>query len=709
MPGRIPRPGHTPLVALAAVSLDLETTGLDVARDRIVQIGLVNLDGDRMLAESSFNRLINPGMAMPGPAARITGLSDADLADAPLLETVLPDVISKLSGRVLIGHHIAFDVAVLRHEAARHGIAWADPPSLDIAHLLAGLEPRLGDLGFESVAGFLGVAIAGRHDALGDAMMAGKAFQRLLPLLLDAGVRTLAEGQALAARRPELRQRELEAGWHAEAGGSSGDAASIPSQARSPGRLDGVVFTRRLGEVMSAPPIFADPDTSIEAAAEIMVDQRIGALLVGEPSKPPIGIVTERDLLGCLAGQHLMVGPDTAIEEIMSGPVEGLAEDEFLYRALGRMDRSRIRHLVVAGPDGLAVGMVSQRDLLAHRGRSEALIEDAVGAATSDAGLAAAFAGVPSAAAGLLADGLDGAAVARVVSRELRAVTARAAELAVDQLAGDGMGPPPAPWCVLVLGSGGRGESLLSADQDNALIHAGGADDDAWFAALGARLADSLDVAGVPTCTGGVMASNPEWRGSRADWNERIEQWLRRARPEDLLNVDIFFDMAPVAGDLALAEGLREDAVAAAAGDRPFLGLVARSVSTISPRLGLFGRLPVVDGRFDVKRNGLLPLVSLARALALSGGSSARATPDRLSQVVERDRLGRADVDGLTELHRILMTVLLQQQLRDLNDGVKLSNRVTASSLSKTETARVQDGLKRLAAIIGDIHGLMAR
>ena len=77
--------------------------------------------------------------------------------------------------------------------------------------------------------------------------------------------------------------------------------------------------------------------------------------------------------------------------------------------------------------------------------------------------------------------------------------------------------------------------------------------------------------------------------------------------------------------------------------------------------------------------------------------------------MVERDRLGRADVDGLTELHRILMTVLLQQQLRDLNDGVKLSNRVTASSLSKTETARVQDGLKRLAAIIGDIHGLMAR
>jgi signal-transduction protein with cAMP-binding, CBS, and nucleotidyltransferase domain/DNA polymerase III epsilon subunit-like protein len=705
MPGTTPPPGYTPLVALAAVSLDLETTGLDVARDRIVQIGLINLYGARMLEETRFDRLINPGMAMSGPAARITGLSDSDLARAPPLGVVLPDVIDKLSGRVLIGHHIAFDVAVLRHEAARLGLVWRDPPSLDIAHLLAGLEPRLADLGFESVAGFLGVTIADRHDALGDATMAGEAFRRMLPILLGAGVRTLAQAQALAARRPELRLREVEAGWHPDA---TGGVANV-SGTRSPGRLDGIVFSKCLGAVMSAPAIFAEPEMRIEDAAEIMVDRGIGALLIGEAAEPPFGVVTERDLLSCLAGRHLMASPDTTVEAIMSHPVEGLGQDEFVYRALGRMDRLGIRHLVVTGPDGRAVGMVSQRDLLAHRGRSEALIDDAVGAATDDAGLAAAFAGVPAAAADLLADGLDGAAIARVVSRELCAVTARAAELAIDRLALDGRGPPPAPWCILVLGSGGRGESLLRADQDNALIHAGETADDPWFADFGARLADSLDVAGVPRCTGGVMASNQEWRGSRTDWFERIEQWLRRARPEDLLNVDIFFDMVPVAGDFALAEGLREEAVAAAAKDRPFLGLLARSLSSITPRLGLFGRLPVEDGRVDIKRNGLLPLVSLARSLTLADGSTVLATPDRLTGVADRGRLGRADVEALVDLHRNLMTLLVKQQLSDLNDGVILSNRVIAANLSKAETTLVRDGFKRLAAIIGDIHGLMAR
>ena len=98
---------------------------------------------------------------------------------------------------------------------------------------------------------------------------------------------------------------------------------------------------------------------------------------------------------------------------------------------------------------------------------------------------------------------------------------------------------PAAPWCVLLLGSGGRGESLLSADQDNAIVHAGSEEDDAWFAALGSHLADLLDEAGVRRCQGGIMAANAEWRGSVPAWRERVAGWLRRSAPEDLLHVDI--------------------------------------------------------------------------------------------------------------------------------------------------------------------------
>ncbi|NIQ54668.1 MAG: 3'-5' exonuclease, partial [Gemmatimonadetes bacterium] len=73
-----------------------------------------------------------------------------------------------LDGRVVIGHHVAFDLAVLRFEAARRARPWSEPPALDTAHLAAALEPGLPDLGLESVASWLGVSIAGRHTASGD-------------------------------------------------------------------------------------------------------------------------------------------------------------------------------------------------------------------------------------------------------------------------------------------------------------------------------------------------------------------------------------------------------------------------------------------------------------------------------------------------------------------------------------------------------------
>ena len=79
MPGTIPPPGHTPLVILPAVSLDLETTGLDVATDRIIQIGVVPLQGGQALDTPRLDKLINPGMAVPKLATRS---GNAELGDA---------------------------------------------------------------------------------------------------------------------------------------------------------------------------------------------------------------------------------------------------------------------------------------------------------------------------------------------------------------------------------------------------------------------------------------------------------------------------------------------------------------------------------------------------------------------------------------------------------------------------------------------------
>ena len=702
MPGILSPPSHTPLVALPAISLDLETTGLDVRRDRIVQIGAVAMAGGKLLDTPRIHQLINPGVSIPEKTTKIIGLGDDDVAGAPTFPEFFEVLHNALSGSIVIGHHIAFDLAIIRHEAARAGIAWTDPPTLDIGHLMSALEPTLPDFDLESVTRHLGVTIENRHDALGDSMAVAMAFRQILQLLGQADLRTFGEVRSLAVQRQDFQFREAAAGWHAVPGDAP-EKTSLPPSIR----IDSYVFSRTLHDIMRA-PVFIAGGASMTDAAREMVRHRISAVLIGETDAPPQGIITERDLLRVVADDRCCDGSD-AVSAMMTSPVAGMEGEEMLYRALARMDRMGIRHLCVIDHSGVAVGMVSQRDMLHHRARSETLLNDALAAAKDSAELTMAFSRVPQVAEGLVAEGLGGKEVVRVISQELRAVTGRAADLAIARLKKNGRGGPPAPWCLLVLGSGGRGESHLSSDQGNALIHIGADEDDGWFAEFGALITDFLDEAGLRRCPGDVMVANALWRGSRAVWRDRIEHWVQRAQPEDLLNVDIFYDLCPVAGDYAIGNRLHDEAVAGASQSRPFLNLLAQSVEQITPRFGLFKRLKVENGRLDMKRNGLLPLVNLARALALRAGSNARTTPERIADAVTAEFIGECDGTAMVKMHSQLLILMLRQQLIDLHDGIRPSSGVNLKLLEQGERKRLRDNLWNLESIVSDARGIMSR
>jgi DNA polymerase-3 subunit epsilon/CBS domain-containing protein len=188
-----------------------------------------------------------------------------------------------------------------------------------------------------------------------------------------------------------------------------------------------------------------------------------------------------------------------------------------------------------------------------------------------------------------------------------------------------------------------------------------------------------------------------------------VEGWLSKARPEDLLNVDIFFDMAPAAGDGSLAWDLQKEAIEAASGSPPFLALLAQSVQGVAPRVGFFGGLPSEEGRVDLKREGLLPLVSLARTLALRAGAASRATPERLRDAAAYGNLPKGDAEALIELHEELLTLVLRQQLADLQEGVRPSGRVALKELERHEQRRLTSGLKRLETVVGEIRSAISR
>ena len=697
----------TPLIALDAVVIDTETTGLDPAKARIVEIAAVPLKGGKLDENAALRQLVHPGQPIPKVATGIHNIDDAMVASAPGFAAVWPDLAATISGAIVIGHRIGFDLAVLKGECARAGLPWAVPRTLDTALLAEVAEPNLGGYTIEHLASWLGVTVDGRHSALGDAAVTGRIFLALLPRLRDGNIRTLAEAEQACLALTHVLEDQHRAGWV---------EAVAPRRAREQralARIDPYPYRHRVSDVMSAPAKFVAADTSLGDALQQMAREKISSLLVAPAGAAAAmraretGIVTERDVLRVLADR----GPEALIlpvSRFASLPLITLPSGAFVYRALGRMSRLKLRHLGVENEDGEVCGIVTQRDLLRLRAQEAAILGDGLDQADDVPALAAAWARLPQAAGALLAEEVSGRNIAAVISRELCALTRRAGVLAERRMKLEGQGDAPCPYALCVLGSGGRGESLLAMDQDNAIVFAegepGGAAD-RWFGRLGAIIADILHEVGVPYCDGGVMARNEQWRGSLATWQARVADWIARSKPEDLLSVDIFFDLVGVCGDTALAQALWHGGFDAARRNTAFANLLAEAPGEMPHGLNMLGRLRTENGRIDLKKVGLFGVVSTARVLAVRYHLLERSTPARLAAAATLGR-GTHDLDALARAQALFVDLILDQQLADVHAGLPPTNKVAVKRLSREQRAALRASLsavRHLNALTRDL------
>lgn len=689
---------YTPLVSLHAAALDTETTGLDFRAARIVQIAVVPLQGMRIGGGETLDLLVNPREPIPVSSTQIHGISDADVAEHPDFAGHFQRICDAITDRALIGYNIAFDVSMLERECRLAGLPWKRPRALDVRFLahLAGRE--FSDDSLEAIAERLGITITERHTAMGDARAAAEIYAALVPLLRRRGVRTLGEAEAASRDivervvQPRSRPADTRAGPVA-------DAPQPPDPMLV--RLDSYPYRHRARDVMR-PVVTVEASLTLPEASRAMIDNELSSLIVRGDGEP--GIVTERDILWALANR-----PDSeralTVGEIMNRPVETVHHDDYIYRAIGRMDRKKFRHLGVVDDGGQITGVLSARRLLAQRATSAIVLGDEIEHAPDVEALGLARAKLAAVARSLTDEGIDARMVAAIISTELRALNARAAELAEQWMAEQGRGRPPCRYALLILGSAGRGESLLSADQDNALVfehgEAGGPEDE-WFAAFGERVADILDTAGVPYCTGGVMAKNDVWRHSLEDWRGVIDGWLRRSRAQDILEVDIFFDARCVHGETALAQDAIDYAWEKAADTPVFLTMLAENARQEASPFTLLGSLRTDDqGRIDLKRYGLLPIFTGARMLAIKNRKRIMSTPDRLAALKASDHYSHSDLDRLDNAHRTLLSAMLHQQLADMDAGIAPSSKVAPKLLPRAMQGEIKTALGEVPVMNG--------
>jgi DNA polymerase III epsilon subunit-like protein len=182
------------------VVFDLETTGLSAARNHICEFGAVRVRA--LEPVEYFQSLVNPGVALPEPVARLTGLREQELRRASSVSRVLGRFLTFAGDELLVAHNARFDQRFLERQLlVGHGRRLSEPPLCTAALARRLLEGRLRRVSLASLAHFFGVPTTPCHRALPDAEATAQVLVHLIGLAQEVGGRRVSDLRTLAAPR----------------------------------------------------------------------------------------------------------------------------------------------------------------------------------------------------------------------------------------------------------------------------------------------------------------------------------------------------------------------------------------------------------------------------------------------------------------------------------------------------------------------------
>lgn len=431
-----------------------------------------------------------------------------------------------------------------------------------------------------------------------------------------------------------------------------------------------------------------DAATDIVSVVRLFHAERTTCVLVSGLPQGGLGIFTgttlQRAILDGRPLERLAVG------EFASQPVFTVRADDQLGDALVVLLRARVHRLAVLDAQGQVLGILEALDLFSFLANHSHLITVQIEQAADLQALEQAAGQITRLVAALHRGGTRIALMARLVQQ----LNTRLFERAWQMLA-----PPDlvAHSCLFVMGSEGRGEQLLKTDQDNGLLLRDGYAPPQDLDAICARFSAQLQRFGYPECPGGIMLSNPLWRGTVADFGRRVREWLILPSPQGLMHLAIFLDAHAVAGDAALLAQVRRDLMALALDSDAQVARFASAVDAFAHEPGSWWERLL--GRGDegapvhLKKAGIFPIVHGVRSLALAHHIAATGTAERLTALVAEGVLDEVQGRELLEGLHFLMGLRLQAGLAEIDLGRPVTGHVDPARLSSLERDLLKDTL----------------
>ena len=428
-------------------------------------------------------------------------------------------------------------------------------------------------------------------------------------------------------------------------------------------------------------------DASIAECAKKMAEEQVSCLFVGDSSSSIQGFVT--DLI--LRDQVLATGrsPQAPVSEIFSRDLISISQEATLVEALILMFQTKARYLLVNGEHGYE-GWISRTKILTEQSQGPFLFIQSVKEARHISELQDKWTRMPELIDLLLNRGMKAHLINQIITTVADTIVQRVIERVLIEI-----GPAPAKFVFIVLGSEGRGELTLKTDQDNAIIYEDKANEHreevrAYFLEFATRVSTALDQIGIDFCDGELMAMNPKWTHSLSHWKKNYDQWTSDASQETAMNYSTFFDCRAIYGENQLLEALKEHmaTLLERASEKFFVNL-GHNALQYEPPLTFFRKIKTeeVDGEQQLNlKKTMRPIVDLARVYALKHKLTEPSTVKRLELLGEKGVFSEKEVKELTHAFEYLMSLRLENQANlILKEKKKPKNFLQIKNLTKVQ------------------------
>jgi PAS domain S-box-containing protein len=443
-------------------------------------------------------------------------------------------------------------------------------------------------------------------------------------------------------------------------------------------------------------------DTSIEQLSQLMTIHKVTAALVASETATIIGIVTDHDLRARVLAEHIELS--VPIHTIMSAPLTKIPENALVYEALMRMEEKGVRHLAVEDQNGQIVSVIDSKSLIQFQRYGPIVLSREIARAKTPDEVAQCC----ERTSPLVKTLLDSSARPRHVTNMLASICDATTERLI-QLAVDDLGPPPAAFAFIAMGSQGRQEQTLLTDQDNGILFASPASADPekvkdYFLRLGTQVCDGLNRAGYAFCRGQVMANNPRWCRSLPDWLSGFDEWVQKSEPQEIIDLSIFFDFRTIYGDAELMHELRRHIHTALLDEPSFFHHLAQNALMFKPPFRLLGNIYLSGGATEHSgeinlKDAMMPMVSFARLYALRHQINQTHTLERIEALSDRNVILSSSRDEITAAYDFLMQLRLQNQLAAIHTGRPPQNIIHPGKLGYIQQEMLKQAFAQIAAV----------